>query len=165
LELVADASVLIDLHNGELTIAAFSLPHHWVTPDVIAHQLQRPSFESLEKAGLQVIELSPGEVDLVSDLSATYKKPGRQDLFALALAKSRQMTLIAGDKDLRNAAEAEKVPVHGTLWVLDQLVNDRYLPPAVAVSSLSLIVERGARLPQPEITARLRLWQGRHGEE
>jgi hypothetical protein len=43
------------------------------------------------------------------------------DSFALALAQERQWTLLTGDGQLRELAEAEHVECHGVLWLLDRM--------------------------------------------
>ena len=76
-----------------------------------------------------------------------YRKPSRNDCFALALAKHHQCPLLTGDKDLRAAAENEAVVVMGTVWLLKQLVILQLITADEARTSLTLMKNAGRRLP------------------
>ncbi len=97
---------------------------------------------------------------IVEDLSKKYSAPSRNDLFALAIAKSRGLTLLSADKALTNAARKEKVLVHGTLWVLDQLVSESIIAGSIAADALDKIRDAGAWLPSRECADRLKRWRG-----
>lgn len=90
----------------------------------------------------------------------SYIPNGRNDLFALTIAKSRGLILLSGDKDLRSAAKKEKVEVHGTIWILDQLVAETIITQSAAAKALEEMLKAGARLPNDECQDRLRRWRG-----
>jgi hypothetical protein len=48
--------------------------------------------------------------------------------------------------------------VSGLLWLLDQMVEAGVIPRRKARLSLQAILDRGARLPEDECTARLCAW-------
>ena len=50
------------------------------------------------------------------------------------------------------------VEVHGTLWVLDQLVETGLISRAEACVGLQRIVDAGSFLPEEEVTVRLTRW-------
>ena len=93
-------------------------------------------------------------------MSELYARPSRTDLFALACAREMKCLLLSGDAALRNAAGAEGVEVHGTLWVLDQLVEAGLLSSREAAKSLKLMVAMKSRFPKNEVEKRMRLWEG-----
>ncbi|NPV81898.1 MAG: hypothetical protein HPY52_16830 [Firmicutes bacterium] len=79
--------------------------------------------------GLRNFELPGSQVLKVLELASKYRGPSRADLFALALAIALPGVLLISDKRLREAAENEGVPVHGTLWLLDEeakTISDRF---------------------------------------
>ncbi len=82
-------------------------------------------------------------------------RPSRQDLFALVLSREIEAILLTGDGSLREAAEREGVQVHGTIWLLDQMVEHEIIDKQERAASLKLMVESGSRLPWEEIKARL----------
>jgi hypothetical protein len=40
--------------------------------------------------------------------------------------------VLSGDRPLRSIAEAKDLEVHGTLWIMDQLVSNALLNPSLA---------------------------------
>ena len=74
------------------------------------------------------------------------------DAFALALAKTEEHILLAGDGGSRTLADLEDVEVHGVLWVLDALEGHKLLSGAELLQALTLIAGHPrCRLPKGEI--------------
>jgi len=67
--------------------------------------------------------------------------------------------LLTGDHRLRLLAQEFVVPVHGTLWALDELVRAEVLSPAQACRAMEAMLGRGARLPAVECQKRRSRWQ------
>jgi predicted nucleic acid-binding protein len=155
---VTDTNVWIDLDVAGLTDLIFRLPLNLQAPDVIVAELERPDGTTLARHGLQVRELTGGQVLEVARLAHLYLRPCRSDLFALVLARSQGATLLTGDRHLRSAAESEGVKVHGTLWLIDELVEARLLEKREAIERLLRMVQAGRRLPVEEVERRLRTW-------
>lgn len=121
--LISDANILIDFEEGGLISELFQLEATLAVPDVMFEQELREDHPHLEGLGLRSIELGPDAVQRAVALAARHRRPGRIDLLALALAQQEGCPLLTGDGDLRDAAEAEGVEVHGTLWVGELLVK------------------------------------------
>jgi len=95
--------------------------------------------------------------------SKYYPVPSRADLFSLALAKTKNGLLLTGDKHLSKAAEKEKIRVHGTLWLLDRLVEKQVITSLQASSTLNLMLQNSRRLPGSETMKSIKKWnQGGH---
>ena len=156
---VTDTNVWIDLDTADLTDLIFRLPLSLQVPDVIVAELERPDGLTLARRGLQVRELTGRQVQEVARLASRYLRPSRSDLFALVLTRSQDATLLTGDRHLRSAAESEGVRVHGTLWLVDEMVAAALLEPQEAVARLLRMVEAGRRLPAEEVARRLRIWK------
>jgi len=158
---VVDANILIDLHVGGLLTEVFRLPLALVAPDVIIGELKEPDGEQLEKRGLHSRELSGDQVLEVAGLAAEYREVSANDLFALVLARALKATLLSGDRRLSRIAREQGVRVHGTLWVLDELVRWEVIDPSQAGAGLGRMLARGSRLPQAECRRRLKRWGAR----
>jgi predicted nucleic acid-binding protein len=156
---VVDTSLLRDLHVGKIIAKLFELPYRFIAPDVILAELQTIDNKMLIKLGLRESELTGQQVLQVFQLREQYKHPSVNDLFALVTAQSLNATLLTGDRNLRRAAELEEVTIHGTLWVLDEMVRLEIISPAQAIEALILMDEKGSRLPQEECDKRLKQWQ------
>jgi predicted nucleic acid-binding protein len=155
---VTDTNVWIDLDIGGLTDLIFRLPLNLQAPDVIVAELERPDGTTLAGRGLQVRELTGSQALEVVRLARRYIRPSRSDLFALVLARSQGATLLTGDRHLRSAAESEGVKVHGTLWLIDELVGAGLLEKREAIERLSRMVRAGRRLPAEEVKKRIGIW-------
>lgn len=156
---VVDANVLIDLHIGGLLGEVFLLPLRLVIPDVVIAELQEPDGERLTEYGLQSETLSGDQVLEVVSLRARHRQVSANDLFALVLARALKATLLTGDRHLRRVAVQEGVDVHGTLWVLDEMVRLRVVTPSQAAQALERMLAQTRRLPRSECQRRLRRWR------
>jgi len=156
--LVSDTSVLIDLERGDLLDASFSLEHEFAVPDVLYHQELQG--DRLIEMGLRVEEVSQTGV-----VKAVRYRSGRPtlsvpDSFSLALAKERRWTLLTGDRDLRELAEAESVECHGVLWLLDRMEEAGIPSIGCLLAGLRRISSHPrCRLPRREITIRLERYE------
>lgn len=92
--------------------------------------------------------------DLVSEaytLRQQYVQTSVNDLLALTLAKHENCQLLTGDKALRQVATKFNVEVHGTLWLVDQMINQGKITVEVARVSFQRMKNSGSRLPWKEI--------------
>ncbi len=156
---VLDTNVPIDFHWGEMLEALFALPFDFLAPDVVVAELEVPDGQELLALGLRSLSLDGEQVSEVMTLAARHRRPSVNDLFALVLARTRGATLLTGDRALRDLAEAEGVDVHGTLWLLDELVRLKVATPWEASAGLNLMLDHGSRLPERESRLRIRRWR------
>lgn len=154
---VLDTSVVVDLHNAQLLETSQRLSYKLQLPDVIAEELLEPSAAQLLELGFTTISL--GSVNAVTTLRAKYPKPSTNDLFAFACAQAEKCILITGDAELRKAATAEGIEVHGILWFLDELVKEKIISRGDAANALERIMSGGSWLPRSECAARLKKWR------
>ncbi len=155
---VVDTSVIIDLHTGQILNPFFALLYRFVTPDAIIAELLEPEGALLIEFGLQSEELSSVQILEVMRFRATYRHPSVNDLFALVLAKGLTAPLLTNDKNLRKAAEQEGIVVHGTLWILDEMIRLVITSKKQVADALMMMRENGSRLLQDECDKRLNDW-------
>ena len=157
MELVTDANVWRDLHVGQVLASAFELKATFVVTDLMFAELYIPPGSMLQTWGLQIVSLDGEELEEVIELGGRYPRPSRQDLSGLFLAES---ILLTGDGALRAAAENAEVEVHGTLWVMDQLVDSETIAPREGARALQLMADHPKRrLPMKELQKRVRKWR------
>lgn len=145
--LISDANILMDVEVGDLIAPMFSLRYQFAVPDVLYYEELEEQHAYLLEMGMQAKTLSAKSVERVEALSQTYAKPGRNDLFALALAEAEQCPLLTGDAALRQAAEIEHVEVRGTVWLISEMVCEQRITVAVARAALHKMRVNGRRLP------------------
>jgi predicted nucleic acid-binding protein len=144
---VSDANVLIDMETGGLTGSLFSLGHDIVVADVVFAEELADQHGHLLTMGLSQKILEPAAIGRMASLVATYAAVSRNDLFSLALAQQEACCLLTGDADLRKAAEREGIPVHGTLWAVEEMVRAGLITKAVARAAYGRMRDSGRRLP------------------
>jgi len=145
--LISDANILMDVEMGDLVAPMFSLGYQFAVPDVLYYEELEEQHAHLLDMGLQTRTLSSKSVGRVQALSQTYAKPGRNDLFALALAEVEKCPLLTGDAALRQAAETEQVEVKGTVWLISEMVREQRITVTVARAALHKMRVNGRRLP------------------
>lgn len=145
--LISDANILMDVEAGNLVAPMFSLGYQFAVPDILYYEELEEQHAHLLDMGVQIKALSAKTVARVEALSRAYAKPGRNDLFALALAEVEQCPLLTGDAALRQAAEAEHIEVKGTVWLISEMVREQRITVVVARGALHRMRVNGRRLP------------------
>jgi predicted nucleic acid-binding protein len=157
--LISDTNVLIDIEDGNLTPIIFRLPYEIAVPDVLFESELKEQHSYLLQAGLKVKSLTAEFVKRAEILSAKYPRPGTMDRLALALALQEQCPLLTGDRDLRSAAKGEGVEVHGTLWIVEELLKAKLIEQMQARNSFDSMKAKGSRLPWGDAEKLLGRWE------
>jgi hypothetical protein len=158
MRLVLDTCVCIDLFRGGCLPIVKNLGYELLVPDVLQLELKEPPWDSLLRSGINPISLSPVEIAKIYSLRSQYPRPSINDLFSFAVAERENGLLITGDRNLRLAAEAEGIIVHGVLWLLDEMVRAKLLSNRQALSSMNEMLKFNSRFPSAEIQKRNRAW-------
>ncbi|SPX60693.1 PIN domain-containing protein [Legionella feeleii] len=125
---ISDACVLIDIEYGDLTSAMFSLSYQFAVPDTLFAEELEEQHAHLLQFGLICKTMSGDLVAEAYSLHQKYVRPSVNDMLALILAKHEDSQLLTGDKALRDAAKDLNVDVHGTIWLVKQMLEDKKLP-------------------------------------
>ena len=84
-------------------------------------------------------------------LHQKYIKPSVNDMLALTLAKYERCQLLTGDKALREAAKAFNVEVHGTIWLVEQMLQGEKITVDAARVAFKQMKDAGSRLPWVDV--------------
>lgn len=156
---VTDANIIIDLDAGGLLEEIFRLPDmEFCTPDVLYLEELAQQYGALPGLGLKVLSQPPEAVEYVTQLRPRYRGPSTNDLFALALARTMGCALLSGDGSLRAAADAEGIEIHGTLWLMEALLNARLVLVGRVAAAYDSMRRDGSRLPWEEVDAQIQRW-------
>lgn len=155
--LISDTSVLIDLERAQLLQALFSLPYEFAVPDLLYEkELAGYLGDQLTEMGLRVEILTGQELIQATDARRRDSRLSVVDSAAYAVAKSREWCLLSGDKALRDLAIAERVEMHGVLWLFDQFAGGGHVDFARLHAGLSAVFRHPrCRLPVAEVQLRL----------
>jgi predicted nucleic acid-binding protein len=163
---IQDASVLIDMADGDLLDAWFGLGLDLRTTSLVLREVSRKNqklkLQPYVVDGQLQIESSSGAV--LAEIAALHagltSRLSIEDVSALFFAAKLEGILLTGDRRLRQHAEERGIETHGLLWVFDLLVARGALLPGVAADRLEKLLERGtSRLPLHECELRVRKWR------
>lgn len=157
----SDTNVWIDFSIIGRIELPFCLPYTYImNSDAINDELLSPIDlrEKLLRCGLACVELTIEEFILAEKFGLRYPKLSIYDRIALAIAKERRITLLTGDGALQNAAKNENVSFLGTIGILDQLFEGKYINENEYKFCLQELQKHNGhlvRLPKNEIASRL----------
>lgn len=140
------------MEAGEILEIMFELEYDFAVPDVLYEQelLSQESYLTLGLIQIELTEESMTEVVRIKQDGA-HKSISTNDLFALCLAKQENSRLITGDGQLRRLSESEGVQVHGTVWIIEQMLNANVITCDQCERSYQLMRDDGSRLPWDDI--------------
>jgi hypothetical protein len=161
---IQDANVLIDLELAGLFDPWFRLGVETHTTDLIRLELEKGRHDQalayFASGQIREHRLSFEELRQVGELEREVRNKARfSDCSVLLLARKLDAMLLSCDKALRDAAKARHIETHGTLWIMDQLVEHQFIPPAVAAAKLDHLLSLKRYLPKAECQARLKKWR------
>ena len=152
---ISDANILIDIEEGGLTKELFELPYCFMTPDVLFEEELQKRHAHLLSYGLKKQSLRPQYVEYLFELIAQHRRPSRNDLFALSLSLQEGATLLTGDKPLREVARQQKIPFHGSIWLVARMVEAKIIPVEGAADAFERMQRAGSRLPEAQVKREL----------
>ena len=165
---VSDTNIFIDLIETGLLELFLQLPMEVHTTDIVIAEItveeQKAAILTIaEKGCIKIKTYSPDE--MLKLLNFINSKQRRYDLhpadFSVWQYSSENgYTLLTGDGNLRKAAQADGVEVHGTIYIIDILIENQLLTPSLAADKLELLYSINPRQPKPEIENRLKKWRG-----
>jgi predicted nucleic acid-binding protein len=159
---VNDASCLIDLRKARLLHHVVRLPWRLVIPlpvrtsEVLDFTPQE--WAVLDDNGMETFDLPPDRVAQAFSVKAAHPKLSANDCFCLVATHCHEnAVLLTGDGLLRRVAAKHGLPVHGILWVVDELRRLTVCSDDVLIIALELWRNDPAVfLPALEIDQRLR---------
>ncbi|ACU90929.1 DUF3368 domain-containing protein [Desulfomicrobium baculatum] len=154
--LVSDANILIDMDEGGLLASMFSLDCQFIVPDILFTEELEELHAHVLDLGLEQKSLSSESMIATVRMAQIYKRTSRNDLFALSLAKQEHCPLLTDDKHLKEAAEKEDIIVHGTIWLVEELVRTGKISAHIAKSAYEKMEQSGRRLPWKTAIDRLK---------
>lgn len=157
--LISDANILIDIEVGGLVDPMFRLEYEFGVPDILYEQELKVHHGRLVERGLRSLALGPDAMSRVVALRGKHQRVGVSinDLFALALAEQEKTTLLTGDSKLRQVCLAENMAVHGTVWLVGEMLRTGHIDRGQARKAYEAMKRDRSRLPWNEIEKQLNL--------
>lgn len=121
---ISDVNILMDSNQAG---AIFCLPYRITVADILYERELKDCCSHLLQAGLHVRSLVPEFVQKTEELILKYPRPSILEHTSLALAIQEACPLLTQDKALKEAAAAERVEVHDTLWLVQTLLQQKLI--------------------------------------
>ena len=162
--LIHDASVLIDLIAVDILETALALPYEMETTDFVSREILRRGQENVlarmvTTRKLKVIRSTKEEISGIAELNNLNPALSFADCSVLFHAVVKGAVVLSGDARLRRIAKERSLSVHGTLWILSELVDNGLLVRAEATQILERLMKINPRLPLSECRELLALWK------
>lgn len=154
--LISDSCILIDIEQGKLTSSMFSLPCQFAVPDTLFEEELSEQHADLQSFGLISKSMRGELIAKAYNLRQQYSRPSLNDLLALILAVDETAILLTGDRALRSVAKVHQVEVHGTIWLVEQMVINQLISTDVAKIAFLKMKRSGSRLPWNEVARLLK---------
>ena len=153
---ITDVSVFFDLYQLQVLPEFFALDLEIHTTNFvyneIIHSSQKKEFEVFERSKkLHIIKITANEEDEIHAMQLSRVNRSFPDRTILWKAKQLQCTLLTCDNTLRKEAIEQGLDVHGSLWVIGQLIEKEIISKTRGVELYKQIKMVNTRLPHDEI--------------
>lgn len=157
---ITDVSVLFDLFNVGVLPEFFGLDIEIYTTDFIYNEIlqsaEKIEFEPFVRSGqLKIIVVDDAEQETISTMVLTYANRSIADKTALYKALQMRCILLTCDDKLKREANKRDLEVHGSIWVIDQLVEYDRINKKRAIEVIETLKTTNAWLPVEELNERL----------
>jgi len=160
---VNDASILIDLMKINLSDEFFRLPFKMHTTDLVSAEVTDENVlrfqQYIKKKKIQIWSFSDKEFEEVLKIKSDNPPLSMADCSCFWLCRQLSGTLLTSDGRLRRSASEKDIPVHGILWVFDNLISEKEISIGEAESKLKDLMDINPRLPRNECRKRLKKWK------
>lgn len=154
--IITDSSVFFDIIKIQALPEFFALSFEICTTDFVKGEIleseQREQIEIfIRSKKLIVFEVSEKEINEINKFETKRFFKTLIDKTVLWKAKQLNCPLLTGDAKLRSEAVDQGVKVHGSLWVILTLVEQKIISSADGVAYLEKLKVVNDRLPLEEI--------------
>ena len=155
-----DANILFDFVAGDIFDALFLLHFDFHTSDIVANEISGSySQKQLAGSGLTIFSLDETEVLEIFTLKQDHINLSVQDVSVFFLSRKHHTMILSNDGPLRELAEESRIEYHGTLWLLEEIVQCAILPARDAAAALRSMLRNKRWLPHGECERLIRKWE------
>ena len=158
--IVTDTNILFDVIKIGALPEFFSLDYTICTTVFVMQEIlpspQREMVETFIRAKkLTVFEFSAEEVEEVQKLNTQRDLKRFTDKSVIWKSMQLNCPLLTGDLKMREVAEKVGIEVHGSIWIIDELVDKTLISAEKAITLLEQLLLTNGRLPRDEIEKRI----------
>ncbi len=160
--LVNDANILIDLLKADLLESFLHLEYDFQVTDMVVSEVLEENVSDLlpyfNDGSLARQRFEFEELVRIQEIQGNYANLSIPDCSCLYLSSKISATLLTGDAALRKVAEQSGIPVHGVLWIFDELLDHGLITENEALEKLTMLMKINPRLPVKECKGRIKSW-------
>lgn len=162
---VSDTNVFIDLISVGLQEQFFLLPMEVHTTDMVVFEVRREGqskimADLIDKGCLKVKAYTQEEMLPFFQAEHRTYNLSPADYSVLTYSKNNGYILLTGDKKLRKVALSENVEVHGSIYVIAQMVEHHIISELQGVKKLEMLRSNNQRLPKAQLDVLIKKWRG-----
>lgn len=159
--IITDSSVFFDIIKIQALPEFFALDFEICTTDFVKGEIleseQREQIEMFIRSHqLTIFELSEKEIEEVERFKTKRFFKTLIDKTVLWKAKQLKCPLLTGDAKLRSEATDRGITVHGSLWIIQMMVESKVVMANAGVEFLEKLKVSNDRLPLDEIEKLIR---------
>lgn len=161
---ITDACFLIDLIDIDLFEEFLGLGYQVHITSSVFSELEgdeyvKPVSKCIKQKKIFLYNLTAADQTALEKLMRKHSsKLSEPDCSCLYLAKEIKTTILTCEKLLTKVAIKLNLDVHGSLWILDQLLDNSIITKRIAYRKLKDLISINPRLPVKECQKRLKRW-------
>lgn len=134
-------------------------PIDCLVPDFVLAECEQPTSDKVLAAGAREATFTPEEVAQLMEIRRRDRDLSLADAAVFLLAKREGSSILTRDEPLARLAGEEEVPVDGTLWLVDLLVQDGHLTRGRAEAAVDQMLDNDRGIPRAEAAAQIEAWR------
>lgn len=160
--IITDTNVFFDVISIKALPEFFALDYEICTTDFVVNEILQSEQEELinsfiRSRKLSILQLTEDEVEEIRTFKTVRFFKGITDKTVLWKAIKLKCLLLTGDKKLKKEAEDHNIEVHGSIWVINQLIETKIITKIEGIKLLEMLREVNGSLPSDEIEKMIRL--------
>ena len=154
--IITDTNILFDIISIGALPEFFSMDYEICTTVFVIQEIrqsdQQEAIEVFIRAkDLTLIEFDSDEISEIEKFKTSKSFKGITDKSVLWKSLKLNCPLLTGDRKLRSEAENQGVEVHGSIWVIEKLVEKNLIDMAKGIHLLETLKHVNSSLPFDEI--------------
>ena len=157
---ITDTNILFDVIKIGALPEFFSLDYEICTTVFVIHEIipspQKEMVETFIRAKkLIVYNFSEEEIEAILNFDTGRDLKRFTDKTVIWKSLQLSCPMLTGDQRMREVAEKMNIEVHGSIWIIDELVSKALISSEKAIILLEQLLMTNSRLPKDEIEERI----------
>ena len=157
---ITDTNILFDVIKIGALPEFFSLDYEICTTVFVMHEIlpsaQKDLVETFIRAKrLNVYSFTEEDIEAVQNFNTGRDLKRFTDKSVIWKSLQLNCPMLTGDQRMREVAEKMNIEVHGSIWIVDELVAKTLISSEKAILLLEQLLLTNSRLPRDEIEKRI----------